>query len=64
VAKFVVEIITPTRSKPATRAEDVLERSMLQSSLLTIVGQISNCGNYQGQVTGHGGVVAKFEYGP
>jgi hypothetical protein len=59
--KFTVEIETPSRRKPVTRADDLKERAALQQTLLQVVEAVSNCGRYEGTATGEG-ATAKFGY--
>jgi hypothetical protein len=61
MAKFTVTIETPTRHRPKSRAEDIRERAALQSALLQIVGAVSNCGSYNGTVSG-GTATGEFTY--
>lgn len=62
MATFVLTITTPTRRRPASRADDVIERGRLQELLLTIAGIISNTGAYAGDATGARGGRAEFTY--
>jgi hypothetical protein len=61
MATFIVSIVTPTPSKPATRDDDVRERAAIQQALLQIVGAVSNRAAYEGSITG-GSAEAEFSY--
>lgn len=61
MAIFLLTVTTPAQHKPATRTEDVQERAMLQSILLTAVSMVSNRGCYEGEIN-HGGATAQFGY--
>jgi len=61
VATFSITIITPTRTKPSTRAADVAERAAIQQTLLRIISQVSNNGSYSGSIEG-GSATAEYDY--
>jgi hypothetical protein len=61
MAHLVVTVTTPTRKRPATRADDILERRALVDALQRIVSTLTNTGAYSGSITG-GPATAEFGY--
>jgi hypothetical protein len=62
MAIFTLVIETPAMHRPLNRVEDVRERAILQSLLLTAVNAISNAGSYSGSINGRDGATATFGY--